>query len=97
MIHGMLHSWNNTGRKSENYSVFFFCFFFPSASPRGVAEHEVKRCQTRVSADSAVKCHRAGLKQSLYHHVRNSINIIDQRSGLGSFLHEYTGRKWLLF
>lgn len=22
--HGMLHSWNNTGRKSENYSVFFF-------------------------------------------------------------------------
>lgn len=90
----MLHSWNNTGRKSENYSVFFFVRFFSS---RFLAEHEVKRCQARASVDSAVKRHRAGLKQSLYHDVRNSINIIDQRSGLGSFLHEYTGRKWLLF
>lgn len=61
------------------------------------SRHRVEQCQTHLNAEPLlVKRHRAALKLSLYQDVRNSINIIDQCSGLGSFLHEYTGRKWLL-
>lgn len=46
--------------------------------------------QRQKNGHSWTRRPRAGLKHSLYQHGRNSINIIDQRSGLDSLSHEYT-------
>lgn len=46
--------------------------------------------QRQKNGHSWTRRPRAGLKHSLYQHGRNSINIIDQRSGLDNLSHEYT-------
>lgn len=88
-----------SGNLKFKASLLIFCFSesFTVFSPRPRLDTKRSRVGLLRARSRRVKRHRAALKLSLYHHVTNSIKVIDQRSGLGTFLHEYTGRKWLLF